>query len=306
MERYVLKVLRKILKRKCLNVQMGSDIFVPVVTLAVGREKRSVRCSFLLDTRAQFSIINKQLVDKRVRVCLSPPMSRNVSSFDMPIKKSKGLNYPADLTLPCGQKVYCIFFAMEDFRLNVQVPMLKSVVNNMEIAGYAVSPDFPRMDNIEVLGMLGNEILQYFTHLSLESASLFGKVSAKMVRLGNGYIPFGSVLNFLHPDEEESFLSKVEKEDFLWIENSPVQPIFKCEHFDDDNLHSNKAKLVVVKSSNKVPPIKGKQTESLDSSDYLKCFPSRVFYNSSFDQQILEKSNVRFVSKPSINFTLIL
>ena len=98
MERYVLKVLRKILK----SVQMGSDIFVQVVTLTLGREKKLVRCSFLLDTGAQFSIINKQLVNKRVGVCLSPPISRNVSSFDMPMKKSKGFNYPADLTLPCG------------------------------------------------------------------------------------------------------------------------------------------------------------------------------------------------------------
>ena len=155
-------------------------------------------------------------------------MSRNVSSFDMPMKKSKGFNYPADLALPCGQKVYCIFFAMEDFRLNVQVPILKSVVNNMEIAGYAVSLGFPIMDNIEVLGILGNDILQYFTHLSLESASLFGKVSAKMVRVANDYIPFGSFLNFLHPDEEDIFLSKVEKKDFPWIENSPVQHISKC------------------------------------------------------------------------------
>ena len=74
-----------------INVQMVSDIFVTVVTLAVGREKRSVRCSFLLDIGVQFSIINKQLVDKRVGVCLSPSMSRNVSSFDMPMKKVKNL-----------------------------------------------------------------------------------------------------------------------------------------------------------------------------------------------------------------------
>ena len=165
------------------------------------------------------------------------------------------------------------------------------------------SLDFPRMDNIEVLGILGNDIFQHFTHISLESASLLGKVSAKMVSLANGYIPFGSVLKFLHPDEEENFLSKVEKKDFPWNENSPVQPISKCEHFDDDNLHSNKAKPVVVKSSNKVPLIKGKQTELLDNGDYLKSFPSRVFYNSCFDQQILEKSDGRIVCKSSINFT---
>ena len=133
---------------------------------------------------------------------------------------------------------------MEDFRLNVQVPMLKIVVNNMEEAGYTVSPDLPRMDNIEVLAILGNDILQYFTHLSLENASLFGKASAKMVWLANGYIPFCSVLNFLHPDEEENFLSEVERKDFPWIENSPIHSVSGCEHFDDDTLHSNKANLL--------------------------------------------------------------
>ena len=193
---------------------------------------------------------------------------------------------------------FFFFFAMEDFRLNVQVPMLKSVVNNMEEAGYTVSPDLPRMDNIEVLGILGNDILQYFTHLSLESASLFGKVNAKMVRLANGYIPYGSVLNFLHPDEEENFLSKVERKVFPWIENSPIQSISGCEHFDDDTLHSNKAKLVVVKS-NTVPPKKEKLTESRYDGDYLKSFPTRNFHNSSFDQQILEKSDVKIVPPKS-------
>ena len=257
--------------KKMFNVHMGSDIFVPVINLTVGRQNKSVKCSFLIDTGAQFSIINKQLVDKRVGVCLSPLMSRNVSSFDVPMRKSKGFNYPADLTLPSGQKVYCIFFAMDDFRLNVQVPMMKSVVHNMESSGYALSPDFPRLDNIVVHGILGNDILQYFSHLSLESASVFNKVGAKLVRLANGYIPFGSVLNFLKPEEEESFLNKIERKEFPWIENPPISG---CEQFDDDILHSDKAKPCVVKSPVKVPPSKGKQTEPRCDDDHIKPFPS--------------------------------
>ena len=92
-----------------------------------------------------------------------------------------------------------------------------------------------------------------------------------MVRLANGYIPFGSVLNFLHPDEEDNFLSKVERKDFPWIENSPIQSISGCGHFDDDTLHSNKAKPVVVKS-NTVPLKKEKLTESRYDGDYHQIF----------------------------------
>ena len=108
---------------------------------------------------------------------------------------------------------------MEQFRLNVQVPMLSTVVNNLDMAGYSVSPNFPKTeDNIEVLGIIGNDILQYFSEFSLENFSLFDRINVKMIRLANGYIPFGSVINYIHPGEERSFLSKVrEREIFLGL-----------------------------------------------------------------------------------------
>ena len=289
---------------KVLNIQVDSSILVPLITLTVSRQKRSVRCSFLLDTGAQFSIINKQLVDKRVGLCLSQPMIRNVSSFDMPTKKSKGFNYPADLTLPCGKKAYCVFFAMEDFRLNIQVPMLGTIVNNLENAGYQVSPDFPRTkeDNIEVLGILGNDILQYFTHLSLERASLFGKVSARLVRLANGSIPFGSVINFLHPNEQRIFLTRLRERNSPWVEDSPVKSNSRCVNFDDEEKCS-KAKAI-VQSSKVVTPYKEKFLPPVDNEDdNLNVFTSRVIYNSNFDPATLEMSNVSSKSKKSLKFT---
>ena len=288
-------------EKKIFNIQMGSDILVPVVTLRVSREKRSVRCSFLLDTGAQFSIINKELVDRRVGVCLSPPMSRRVSSFDEPVKNSKGFNYPADLTLPCGLKVYCIFFAMEKFRLNVRVPMLNTVVNNLEVAGYSVSPDFPRTEDIEIFGIIGNDILQYFSKFSLENISLFDKVNGRLIRLANGYIPFGSVINYIHPGEEKIFLTKVGEREFPWVENSPAISVSKCVHFDDDVI-VEEAKTVVNKFSKLDTPFR-ERPEFFDNSDYSYSFNSKVFYNSNFDSKTLEKSDIKVKSKKSFNFT---
>ena len=90
---------------------------------------------FLLDTGAQFSIINKQLVDNKVGKCLSPLVVRMLSSFGMPSSKIKGFNYPAQLTLPCGLKTNCVFFVMDDFELSLEIPMLTSVVRSLELAG---------------------------------------------------------------------------------------------------------------------------------------------------------------------------
>ena len=104
------------------------DIIVPIISLPVSRGKRGARCHFLLDTRAKFSIINKEFVENKVGVCLSPPMSRLVSSFGMHTAIKEGFNYTADLTLPCGTKTFCIFFAMEGFSLSIQVHKLSTVI----------------------------------------------------------------------------------------------------------------------------------------------------------------------------------
>ena len=189
-------------EKKVFNCQTGSDVLVPVLNLSVDRGRRAVRCTFLLDTGAQFSIINKQLVDNKVGKCLSPPVARMVSSFGLPSSKSKGFNYPAQLTLPCGLKTNCVFFAMDDFKLSLQIPMLTSVVRNLELAGNCVSPDYPgrKRDEIEVVGNLGNDIPQYFSELDLGVVNLFA-MSVKVLRFANRCIPFGSVAPFIQPDK---------------------------------------------------------------------------------------------------------
>ena len=122
--------------------------------MPVSRGKHGARCHFLLETGAQFSIINKEFVENKVGVCLSPPMYRLVSYFGMPTAIREGFNYTADLTLPCGTKTFCIFFAMEGFSLSIQVPKLPTVIQSMNDHDYVVSPDFPRVkgEDIKMFG----------------------------------------------------------------------------------------------------------------------------------------------------------
>ena len=65
---------------------------------------------------------------------------------------------------------------MDDFKSSLQIPMLTSVVRNLELAGNCASPDYPgrKRDEIEVAGILGNDLLQYFSELDLGVVNLFG------------------------------------------------------------------------------------------------------------------------------------
>ena len=259
--------------KNVLNCQSGSEIFVPVLSLKVTKCKKSFKCSFLLDTGAQFSIINKQIVDSRLGDCCGSSLTRLVSSFGMPACTSTGFNLVASLTLPCGNKSSCLFFALDNFRLSLQIPMLPSIVTNLEAAGYSVSPDYPgrNTENIEILGILGNDILQDFLQFDLIHVELF-KLDVRLIKLANGIIPFGSVYNFIHPSEQRNFLRK------------KPESLIPCV---SDTLV---AKPSIVNNS-KVNVIRSRETsktylEEFDNNGSNDVVPSRVFYNSSFDHDV--------------------
>ena len=90
--------------------------------MPVSRGKKGAFCHFLVDTGAQFSIINKEFAEQKVGPCLSPPLSRLVSSFGMPTAVREGFNYVADLTLPCGTKTFNVFFEWK-----ISICQLKSI-----------------------------------------------------------------------------------------------------------------------------------------------------------------------------------
>ena len=201
--------------KKVFNINTDytiSDIIVPLLSLPVIRDKRnSARCAFLLDSGAQFSIINKEFVEKRVGPCLSPPIYKLVSSFGLPVANRVGYNYVADLRLPCKSRIPCLFFAIEGFNLSVQIPEIGTVLQSMNDFNFPVSPDFPRVsgEDFEILGIIGNDILQHFEHFSLEKAPIFGSRSCKVIQLANGYLPYGTGLNYIPPCEKPRYIKRI-------------------------------------------------------------------------------------------------
>ena len=273
--------------KKILSCQSGSDIFVPVLSLPVSLGKKSTRCVFLLDTGAQFSIINKQLVEDGLGECYDAPVARLVASFGMPAHKSKGFDYGATLRLPSGKKARCLFFAVENFHLQVQIPMLPSVVANIESAGYVVSPDYPGRDSesVVILGILGNDVLQNFSLLDFNSVKVFDSY-AKVLQVANGVIPFGSVSNFIHPSCVGKFYSRITKSVEPWVK----------DHFDMNSEAKLKVDNVIkchkVNDRPKSVTFASKVDEFPKKENFEFPISSRVFYNSSLSEDFKQNSNV--------------
>ena len=129
----------------------------------------------------------------------------------MPTAIREGFNYTADLTLPCGTKTFCIFFAMEGFSLSIQVHKLPTVIQSMNDHDYVVFPDFPSVkgEDIKIFDIIGNDILQCFNQFSIEKAYMFGKRGSGVVKVDNGYLPYGSGINFMSPNEEREYIDRI-------------------------------------------------------------------------------------------------
>ena len=85
--------------------------------------------------------------------------------------------------------------------------MLPTILNNIEGAGYTLSPNFNFSGEvIRVAGIIGNDILQYFNVFALEKAYVAGHL-LKFLRLANGVVPYGSIDGNLE-DLQKSELAK--------------------------------------------------------------------------------------------------
>ena len=176
------------------NYQSNPGVMNPLLSFTVGRGKSRAKFVFLLDSGAQFSSICKEAVEKYGNECRSPPMARYVCSFGQNRGRwTKGYNYTAKLTLPCGQKVNVDFFAVENLSFQLTFPMLNNIVDNIRADSIPLHSDYPYQggEPVEVLSILGIDVLQYIKPYSHEELCVHGK-RANFINLPNGYIPFGS------------------------------------------------------------------------------------------------------------------
>ena len=91
----------------------------PVLSFFFSMGESRAKFVFLLGLGAQFSSICKEAVEKYVDYCRSLLLARLVCSYGQVMgRRTKGYNYTAKLTLPCGQKIdvdfFFFFFSVEN------------------------------------------------------------------------------------------------------------------------------------------------------------------------------------------------
>ena len=149
-------------------------------------------------------------------------MARFVCSFGQNRGRwTKGYNYTAKLTLPCGQKIDVDFFAVENLSFQLTFPMLNNIADNICADSIPLHSDYPYQGGgtVVVLGILGIDVLQYIKPYSHEELCVHGK-RANFIKLPNGYIPFGSAELFLYPGESKFLCQRLLEKFVPWEDGS--------------------------------------------------------------------------------------
>ena len=170
---------------------------------------------------------------------------------------------------------------MEGFSLSIQVHKLSTVIQSVNNHYYVVSPDFPRVkgEDIKIFGIIDNDILQCFNQFSLEKACTFGKWGCGVAKVDNGYLPYGSGINFMPPNEECEYIDRIlGSNDKIVVGN-------------DSDLCKTKDQNVTVFESSKIV----KDGDLYDGE-------TRIFYNSVTVTETANKG-IETMQKEFVSFT---
>ena len=158
------------------------------------------------------SCICKEAVEKHIGKFRCPILNKTVSELTQSTIQ-KGYKYSAEITLstPHRWKINVNFFVRENIRSMYNYSMSDNIINNMRVASIPLHADYPYQGgggSIEVSGILGVDVLQHIKPYSYEELLICGDKKANFVKIGNGYIPFGSLEFFLSSREIDRLYQK--------------------------------------------------------------------------------------------------
>ena len=164
---------------------MSSSVLSPVVSLWISHNDSSQNFNFLLDTGAQFSLIDSDClkffdIDKFCN-------SKFVTSFE---GSSLVDGYKAifNVSLPNGYNVPIEFFAKHKVLFDLYNPNWNKVVDEIVKNPNVLSKSYPKVKNnsVSVHGILGLDALQNFDIFEIVTFS-----NAKCLAISDGIIPLG-------------------------------------------------------------------------------------------------------------------
>ncbi|XP_064111443.1 uncharacterized protein LOC135218931 [Macrobrachium nipponense] len=109
--------------------------------------------------------------------------------------------------------------------------------------GYSVCNNYPGRNSeiVNILGILGNDILQEFSQLDLDSVELFN-IKVRVIKLANGVIPFGTVVNLVHPSQRKLFYERIDSYEPC-VRDKPIREVESCPIINSNKILENRPRV---------------------------------------------------------------
>ena len=180
----------------CLNStndSSSSTHLLPTLSVTVGRGKSSVSVRCLLDTGSQRSYLAREVLDRLGCARSEDSVSYTVQSFLETGSRSFS-EYSLSLDLSDGQGPFNMPILIDnEFDLTYEVEFLTQALENLR-QNYKLADDSlgSNSNSIRIDGILGTDVLQYFSKLELVNC-----MQGQAFKVNSGLIPFGSIELFL-------------------------------------------------------------------------------------------------------------
>ena len=184
----------------CVNVSSKDQFqpfLLPILTLTFhgNSSYRKVKC--LLDSGSQRSYLSenimRELRGEEGMTDVVYDLTTFLGSSARPFKEATLL-----ITVPGGRQLPLPILAEANLNLVCRVSQLSVAWSNLRLAGYSLAePDLVNSgDQFEVQGLIGIDVLQFFTEYSRIPCMM-----GSAYKVPTGIVPFGNVVHFLHSNQ---------------------------------------------------------------------------------------------------------
>ena len=127
-----------------------------------------------------------------------------------------------EVSLPGYDKDHVHILAASNFNVKLNVSQLDTAVHNIVKEGYHLAEPSRADDGeqVPILGLAGVDIIQHFPEFALASCMLGAAFSTSL-----GLIPFGNILNFLHPGQAIPVQQQQARAERADVNNSSYCPL---------------------------------------------------------------------------------
>ena len=77
------------------------------------------------------------------------------------------------------------FLVDKNLKINIEIPQIKTILSNLETAGFKIAPNYPKQENYFLDGIAGMDIIENIQHEIVDA------MNGKAIKFDHGIVPIG-------------------------------------------------------------------------------------------------------------------